>query len=149
MTALLSTLDPLVGQLRARGYTVVGPTRSGEAIVLAELASAAELPYGWGVEHRTPERTGCAGATTPPRSATAAGPQAWKTFLHPPREPLWSADAATATVTFTAPADGGASGTRSSACARATCGRSRSRTGCWASADSDARRRRDGCSSSR
>jgi hypothetical protein len=45
MALLLRRLHPLVG----RGYTVVGPTIRDGAIVLAELACADELPYGWGV----------------------------------------------------------------------------------------------------
>jgi ferredoxin len=103
MTALLSSLDPLVSGLRARGYTVIGPTRSGEAIVLAELASAADLPYGWGVStgpgtYRL-ERRGDGAAF-----GHAAGPQAWKRFLHPPRAPLWTADRRDGEVTFTEPA---------------------------------------------
>jgi hypothetical protein len=44
MALLLRRLHPLVG----RGYTVVGPTIRDGAIVLAELACADELPYGWG-----------------------------------------------------------------------------------------------------
>jgi hypothetical protein len=92
-----------VSGLRARGYTVIGPTRSGEAIVLAELASAADLPYGWGVStgpgtYRL-ERRGDDAAF-----GHAAGPQAWKRFLHPPRAPLWTADRRDGEVTFTAPA---------------------------------------------
>ena len=43
-------LDALVAALVADGRTVVGPTVRDGAIVLAELDSAAELPYGWGVE---------------------------------------------------------------------------------------------------
>ena len=43
-------LPALFDALRGRGYTVVGPTVRDGAIVVAELASAAELPFGWGVE---------------------------------------------------------------------------------------------------
>ena len=91
MTALLTSLDPLVDRLRAEGYTVVGPHERDGAIVLDELASAGDLPYGVGVQtgpgqYRLRPR--------PDRAAFghAAGPQAWKRFLHPPREPLWSAE---------------------------------------------------------
>ncbi len=35
--------------LRSAGYRVIGPTVRDGAIVLAELSSAADLPYGWGV----------------------------------------------------------------------------------------------------
>nr|WP_316745431.1 4Fe-4S dicluster domain-containing protein [Streptomyces sp. MK7] len=81
----------LVDTLAGRGYTVVGPTVRDGAIVLAELESADQLPYGWGVEleagqYRLRERADGAAF------ANAAGPQSWKTFLHPPRVRQWSAD---------------------------------------------------------
>jgi len=88
-----ATLPQLFDALRERGYTIVGPTVRDGAIVVAELNSAAELPYGVGVDtdagrYRLRER--------PDRAAFghSAGPQSWKTVLHPPRAPLWSADRA-------------------------------------------------------
>ncbi|MBD0694948.1 4Fe-4S dicluster domain-containing protein [Streptomyces sp. CBMA123] len=98
ITAPLAELDEqglaaLVEALRQRGYTVIGPTVRDGAIVLAELASAGELPYGWGVEaeagtYRLRPRSDRAAF------AHSAGPQSWKTFLHPPRARLWQADRA-------------------------------------------------------
>ncbi|WBP84513.1 4Fe-4S ferredoxin [Kitasatospora cathayae] len=86
-------LTALVEALRQRGFTVIGPTVRDGAIVLAELASAAGLPYGWGVEtaagtYRLRRREDRAAF------AHSAGPQSWKTFLHPPRARLWQADRA-------------------------------------------------------
>ncbi|GDY59866.1 4Fe-4S dicluster domain-containing protein [Streptomyces violaceusniger] len=86
-------LVALVNVLRARGYTVVGPTVRDGAIVLEELESAAQLPYGWGVDleagqYRLRSRTDGAAF------ANAAGPQSWKTFLHPARVRQWTADRA-------------------------------------------------------
>ena len=43
-------LPALFAALSGRGYTVVGPTVRDGAIVVAELTSVAELPFGWGVE---------------------------------------------------------------------------------------------------
>ena len=43
-------LQQLVSTLIDRGYRVVGPTASDNAIVLSEIASADELPRGWGVD---------------------------------------------------------------------------------------------------
>jgi ferredoxin len=91
-----SGLDTLVAVLRETGYRVVGPTLQDNAIVLAELHSAADLPAGWGVE-TAPGRY-----RVHPRSDAAvfghsAGPQSWKQFLHPPRKPLWSTDGTTVT----------------------------------------------------
>ncbi|MFJ9898306.1 4Fe-4S dicluster domain-containing protein [Streptomyces sp. NPDC091280] len=84
-------LDALVTVLVAQGRTVVGPTVRDGAVVLAELTSADELPYGWGVEldagryRLVPREDGAA-------FAHSAGPQSWKNFLHPAHERLWSAD---------------------------------------------------------
>jgi len=86
-----AALPRLFDALRERGYTVVGPTVRDGAIVVAELDSAADLPYGVGVDtdagrYRLRDR--------PDRAAFghSAGPQSWKDVLHPPRARLWSAD---------------------------------------------------------
>ena len=74
----------------AEGYRVIGPAVQDGAIVLRELSSAAELPFGWGVRLAA----GRVPAAPPRRHAAfghSAGPQSWKRFLHPPRERLWSA----------------------------------------------------------
>ncbi|MDF3288698.1 4Fe-4S dicluster domain-containing protein [Streptomyces silvisoli] len=83
-------LNTLITALARRGRTVIGPTVRDGAIVLAELSSGDELPYGWGVEleaghYRLRERADGAAF------AHSAGPQSWKTFLHPPRERQWTA----------------------------------------------------------
>ncbi len=83
-------LGDLYRVLVAEGYRVIGPAVQDGAIVLRELSSAAELPFGWGV------RLGPGGYQLRRRDDTAAfghsaGPQSWKQFLHPPRERLWSA----------------------------------------------------------
>ena len=56
-------LQQLVSTLIDRGYRVVGPTLSDNAIVLAELDSADDLPRA-GVSTSVPGTTGCAAATT-------------------------------------------------------------------------------------
>jgi sulfhydrogenase subunit beta (sulfur reductase) len=83
-------LDALVRALVAEGYRVIGPAAADGAVVLRELSSASELPFGWGV------RLEPGGYRLRRRDDTAAfghsaGPQSWKRFLHPPRERLWSA----------------------------------------------------------
>ena len=85
-----ASLDELFAALRKAGYRVIGPTVTDGAIVLAELESAADLPYGWGVAlepggYRLRERADSAAF------GHAAGPQSWKPFLHPPRSRLWTA----------------------------------------------------------
>ncbi|QUR67873.1 4Fe-4S dicluster domain-containing protein [Mycobacterium spongiae] len=85
-----AALHRLVDVLVDKGYRVVGPTLRDNAIVLAELESAAELPRGWGVDvgpghYRVRRRDDDAAF------GHSAGPQSWKQFLHPPRRRLWSA----------------------------------------------------------
>ncbi len=84
-------LHRLVDELRRRGFSVIAPTLRDNAIVLAAIDSAAELPYGWGVDvapgtYRVRPRAD--------RFAFghSAGPQSWKQFLHPPRQRVWSSD---------------------------------------------------------
>ncbi|MEI6252697.1 MAG: 4Fe-4S ferredoxin, partial [Mycobacteriaceae bacterium] len=84
-------LNRLVAELRRRGRRVVGPTLRDNAIVLAEIDTADELPYGWGVDvapgtYRVRARTDRAAF------GHSAGPQSWKQFLHPPRQRVWSSD---------------------------------------------------------
>ena len=84
MAALLPTLTPLIAALKADGYTVIGPARRGEAIVLTELDSVGDLPHGWGVATE-------AGSYRLRRRddnlafGHSTGPQSWKTYLHPQR----------------------------------------------------------------
>ena len=92
-SAVLDTagLDCLVDVLIERGYRVIGPTVRDNAIVLAELESAQDLPSGWGVDvgpghYRLRRRDDDA------VFGHSAGPQSWKQFLHPPRQRLWSGD---------------------------------------------------------
>lgn len=81
----------LVSTLIDRGYRVIGPTLSENAIVLAELASADDLPKGWGVEVG-PGRYQLRRRGDDALFGHSAGPQSWKQFLHPPRQRLWSSD---------------------------------------------------------
>ncbi|MCV7091182.1 4Fe-4S dicluster domain-containing protein [Mycobacterium interjectum] len=79
----------LVEVLIERGYRVVGPTLRDNAIVLAELESADDLPRGWGVDvspgHYRVRRRDDGAAF-----GHSAGPQSWKQFLHPPRQRIWA-----------------------------------------------------------
>jgi ferredoxin len=84
-----AALQRLVEVLIERGYRVIGPTLRENAIVLAELESAEELPRGWGVDvgpgyYRVRRRDDDAAF------GHSAGPQSWKQFLHPPRQRLWA-----------------------------------------------------------
>ncbi len=88
---MIDALRDLVDELRRRGLVVVAPTRRDDSIVLAEIDSADELPYGWGVDvapgtYRLRERADRAAF------GHSCGPQSWKQFLHPPRQRVWSSD---------------------------------------------------------
>ncbi|HTZ93024.1 MAG TPA: 4Fe-4S dicluster domain-containing protein [Streptosporangiaceae bacterium] len=83
-------LEDLHQALTSAGYRVIGPRVTADAIVLGELKSASELPFGWGVSlspggYRLRKRHDSAAF------GHSAGPGSWKQFLHPPREQLWSA----------------------------------------------------------
>src|SRR5262245_252089 len=83
-------LDALVGILRARGFTVLGPTRRDGAIVYEELDSASDLPIGWtDVQEAGTYRLERRGDEA--RFGYAVGPHSWKQFLFPPRVRLWRA----------------------------------------------------------
>jgi formate hydrogenlyase subunit 6/NADH:ubiquinone oxidoreductase subunit I len=76
-------LDALLGGLRERGHTLVGPTLRDGAIVLDEISSAADLPAGWtdeqdGGRYRLRRREDGA------LFGYAVGAHAWKRYLHPP-----------------------------------------------------------------
>jgi len=89
MPVLLESLEPLVHTLRAGGYRVVGPTVSDGAVILAELGSASDLPYGWTVR-TTPGGYRLRSRADRAAFAHHAGPHSWKAYLHPPRVPLWT-----------------------------------------------------------
>jgi ferredoxin len=86
-------LGVLVQTLRDEGYRVVGPTVRDGAIVLEEIASAAELPHGWTARHeaatyRVERREDDA------VFGWAVGPHSWKQEFMPSRVRLWRAAAA-------------------------------------------------------
>src|SRR5664280_2753994 len=83
-------LAALANALIGDGYRLVGPTVRSEAVVLEELESADELPWGWDVDadagrYRLRRRADRA------VFAHAVGPQPWKRFLLPPASLLWRA----------------------------------------------------------
>jgi ferredoxin len=85
-----TALEQLFTALHDAGYRVIGPAVRDGAIVLGELGTAGELPFGWGVRL---EPGGYRLQRRPDNAAFghSAGPGSWKQFLHPPREKLWSA----------------------------------------------------------
>ena len=83
-------LQALVDALAARGYRVIGPTVRDGAIVYDNIATIAELPVGWR-DHQEPGRYRLERRDDEALFGFAVGPQAWKRFLHPPVETLWTA----------------------------------------------------------
>ncbi len=84
-------LDALLGALRERGHTLLGPTVRDGAIVIAEIGGAADLPVGWidqqeGGRYRLGRRDDAA------FFGYAVGPQSWKKYLHPAQVKLLEAD---------------------------------------------------------
>jgi ferredoxin len=85
-----SDLDELFAALGRRGYTVVGPTLQGQALVYGELCSSADLPAGWTDEQE-------AGHYRVRRREDDAlfgynvGPHSWKRYQLPPERRLWRA----------------------------------------------------------
>jgi len=84
------SLDALLGVLRGRGFTVIGPTVREGAIVYDRVSSTGDLPR-WlsdeqdGGTYRLVDRDDDA------LFGYVAGPRSWKHFLHPPRIALWRA----------------------------------------------------------
>ena len=83
-------LDALLGALRERGHTLLGPTVRDGAIVLDEIGGICDLPAGWtdeqdGGRYRLRRRDDGA------LFGYAVGPHAWKRYLHPPAVVRWRA----------------------------------------------------------
>ncbi len=92
-------LDRLIVVLRECGYRTAGPTRREDAIVYAEIESAADLPAGWtdeqdGGKYRLKRRRDTA------LFGYAVGPHSWKKFLFPPALRLWSASRTGSRIEF-------------------------------------------------
>ena len=85
MRAVLApeALEAIVEALRRRGWRVVAPTVRDKAIVLDEIASAAELPIGW-KDVQAPGSYKLERRDDEARFGYAVGPQSWKGELLAP-----------------------------------------------------------------
>jgi ferredoxin len=90
VTISLDGLNELVAVLRRRGYRVIGPLVRDGAVVYDELATAAELPIGWG-DHQEAGVYRLVQRDDEARFGYAVGPHSWKQFLQPPHVRLWRA----------------------------------------------------------
>lgn len=81
-------LDDLIRQLHAAGYRVIGPRRQDAVIGYAELATAAELPWGR-QDEQSPGRYRLHSGDPQRAFAWAAPAQGLKPWFFAPAEPLW------------------------------------------------------------
>jgi ferredoxin len=87
----IEALPDLIAQLATQGYTVIGPQRRDDAIVLDEISSTDQLPVGWDDE----QQGGTYRLVKNERDALfdyVVGPHSWKRYLHPPVQRLWQAE---------------------------------------------------------
>ncbi len=91
-------LGSLVERLRARGYAVHAPVLREGLLLIAEIASAAELPRGV-IDEQKPgaHRLRVEGDLYFQYTVTAGG---WKKLFMPPRQRLWSARATAEGIAF-------------------------------------------------
>ncbi len=83
-------LDALLGALRGRGYTVIGPTVRSESLVYGELHSAADLPAGW-VDEQEGGTFRLRRGDDEALFAHTVGHDSLKRFLFPPHLSIWRA----------------------------------------------------------
>jgi len=92
-------LEFLLASLRVHGYAVHGPTVVDGTVVLAELASAADLPVGW-VDEQEPGRYRLRQTGRPHVFGVTHASLPWKRLLHPPVVHLWHAHRENGTIRF-------------------------------------------------
>ncbi len=83
-------LDAILGALRERGHTLLGPTVRDGAIVIAEIDGAADLPVGW-IDQQEGGRYRLGRRSDDALFGYAVGPHSWKRYLHPPALVRWRA----------------------------------------------------------
>ncbi len=91
--AVVLTLDGLSGlieELLRRGYRVAGPRARDGVIAYEDITSVDDLPRSWSDEQQ-PGRYGLVRRNDGALFGFAVGPHSWKRYLHPPVQPLWSA----------------------------------------------------------
>jgi NAD(P)H-flavin reductase/Pyruvate/2-oxoacid:ferredoxin oxidoreductase delta subunit len=76
--------DALLDLLREGGRTVIGPTLRDGAVMLGEIATAADLPVGWRDE-QSPGHYRLSDGHGPRLFDVVNGPQSWKQMTFPPR----------------------------------------------------------------
>ncbi|MBZ5514660.1 MAG: 4Fe-4S dicluster domain-containing protein [Acidobacteriia bacterium] len=85
------SLQQVFDNLRAAGYTLVGPTVRDSAIVLDEIDGLDDLPQGW-TDEQQPAHYRLKKAPDNQYFSYGVGPHSWKQFLHPSRLRLFSVE---------------------------------------------------------
>ena len=83
-------LHALLKGLVSRGYSLVGPTVRGGAIVYDSIVSVDDLPRGWGDEQQ-PAHYRLKRRDDGMYFSFGASPVSWKKFLYPPRSTMFKA----------------------------------------------------------
>jgi hypothetical protein len=95
-------LQPVIDELRGRGFTVVGPTVDQGAIVYDEIRDVARLPEGW-ADEQGPGRYRLVPREDRAWFGYAVGPHSWKRFLFPPASVMLEASREGGTWSFRVP----------------------------------------------
>ncbi|HSV28310.1 MAG TPA: 4Fe-4S dicluster domain-containing protein [Candidatus Omnitrophota bacterium] len=83
-------LDGLIKALKSKGFRIVGPRISDDAVIYDDIDSTADLPAGWGDEQKGGHYRLKKRADKALFGYTAAA-QSWKRFLFPPKQKLFAA----------------------------------------------------------
>lgn len=86
----LDGLDEVITRLRVQGFSTIGPTRRGGAIVYDEIETIGGLPRGW-ADTQDAATYRLARRDDEALFGYAVGPHSWKQYLHPPRELVFGA----------------------------------------------------------
>jgi sulfhydrogenase subunit beta (sulfur reductase) len=80
----------LLDILQSRGYTTIGPTIRGDAVVYDEIASADDFPIGW-IDRQDRGKYRLARHKKKMLFACTVGPHSWKRFLYPVEQTVYEA----------------------------------------------------------
>jgi ferredoxin len=88
-TVSRGAVQTLFDVLTAEHYQVIGPVMRDGAIVYEPVSQLSDLPIGW-TDRQEPGRYRLERRDDEALFGFTVGPQAWKRFLHPPAETLWT-----------------------------------------------------------
>ena len=103
-TVSRGAVQTLLDVLAAAQYQVIGPVMRDGAIVYEPVSQLSDLPIGW-TDRQEPGRYRLERRDDAALFGFTVGPQAWKRFLHPPAETLWTMRRGEDGVTVESPAD--------------------------------------------